>query len=74
MEVVLVSLPVHRIACLILFPETNVENVDEQRAYSDKYISWVSACSFVKIQGDERGKVNILRGDSIGHSEEKNFV
>ena len=53
MEVVHVSLPVHRIACVIPFPETNVENVDQQRGYSDKYVSWVSASSFKKIQGYE---------------------
>jgi len=61
----------HRIACVIPIPEANVENVEQQRGYSDKYVSWVSANSFKKIQGDEVGEVNILRGDIIGHCEEK---
>ena len=59
-EVVRVSLPVHRIACVISIPETNVENVDQQSSCSDKYVSWVSASSSKKIQGDMGGKVNIL--------------
>jgi hypothetical protein len=74
MEAVRVSLPVHRITCVIPVPETNVENVDQQNISSDKYVSWVSASSFKKIQGDMVGKVNILRGDSIGHCEKRKFV
>ena len=62
----------HRIACVIPIPETNVVNVEQWRGYSDKYVSWVSPNSFKKIQGDAGGKINTLRGDSVGHSEGKN--